>query len=211
MAADHGLVVTAVFLGSAIVGLVTAPLTSAAPLRMLASADTADAATVAAGVRRPTPQAGGDCPAPPDDGIAQLEARRAELQAQVAQLQARTDAREGRPHDWPQLLDERVHPDHLVPVLEAWRPPDGIDLHELDCSEYPCMAVLQHDQQHLDLDHVRQLWDQDPPRTYLVLAGPDHDDGGWQSVVVFADPDHRLDIRDTRTRWRSNELAGYAP
>ena len=91
------------------------------------------------------------CPKPAASpaGVRSLE--RLQLQNQVETLRAYNDAREGSPTDWPVHLPEAYQEPAIEDLLGSLLPtPADGTLMELDCSEYPCIAVVAFDDEYGD-------------------------------------------------------------
>lgn len=84
-----------------------------------------------------------------------------ELQARLAFAQGRIEAQEGRPQQWPEDIPEDDRPErfrlHVEEMLEEL--PDA-RLSRLDCSEFPCIAVLETES--TLLESIHSLLDGDP-------------------------------------------------
>ncbi len=148
--------------------------------------------------------------------------RRAELEASVARSQLETVT--GRPSDWPDDLPEAWTAEATRARLDALATDvPGLEVAELDCSEYPCIAVFQvplagdpeADRAVMDRIH-EQGAPADDVGAMTMASKVEDDDGGAAGITMvtawmpeggsIADPVH------VRTRSRLDMLgAAWAP
>ena len=102
----------------------------------------ADAAVVGIpeGRRMVVPPIGEDLPA--EERIAALQQAVAELTFERDALRGQVAAAGGVPMDWPEALPEALRPEGFEATLRAALGDSGYRVGEIDCSEYPCLAVL---------------------------------------------------------------------
>jgi hypothetical protein len=131
----------------------------------------------------------------------------------------RVVALEGKPQPWPEDLPKGYSPEEFRATLtEALASQEGAELVDIDCSEYPCIAVL-------DLpteggpQAARSLADKltesgfEGDSDLMVMIGQREDEEGSQTVAVLsAMPEGEAQVGATdRTNFRMRQAMGMDP
>ena len=159
----------------------------------------------------------------PEQTIARLQADLEALQAQLGQARftgavasGQLEAHVGVPQDWPDDLDPALQPDAMRARAQAVADAhEGVELVEVDCSEYPCITILSPTE-------MSEAWtDQLRPAAEALAEGlsdvglsvsaSNFSDGdvsaGYFGVVVAPseDADRNSEV-GTRTHYRADAL-----
>jgi ferric-dicitrate binding protein FerR (iron transport regulator) len=155
--------------------------------------------------------------------VAALEAELAGLRAEVQRLQfSETLARgqlaslQGRPIPWPTDVAEAYRPAPLEASLRALvAKHPGLSLEALDCSEFPCVAILQTDgpiepwKDRLST-LPKELTGDDPADVMMMISQSDDGETSKGAVTLAIAPEDTLGDSEIgqRTKYRGETLAG---
>ncbi|MEQ1508494.1 MAG: hypothetical protein ABMB14_40055, partial [Myxococcota bacterium] len=177
----------------------------------------AGSVTAAAPPRRPI-----DRSAPVADQLAALEQENEDLRAQLAEARftgavakGQVAAQQGEPSAWPAEPPPGFAPEAFEANLKAEvAKVPGLEVHAIDCSEYPCVATLTTANPAEGWqDQVRTI-----PQTLTASTYPDanvwmgvsqmEDDAGavTGAVGLALMPEGTSDAVKTRTNWRAGGL-----
>lgn len=153
----------------------------------------------------------------PEDEIAVLREKLAQAEFAAAVAQGQVAATQGEAVPWPANVPEAYRPDAFeAHVREALAAFPGVQVHEVDCSEFPCILTvtgIAADEDHqVQVEGVRNALTVGPYADSELWMGVTHsetDEGAALSVGIALRPEGATaddEAVQVRTDWRGRQL-----